>query len=284
MFRCGLGLVLTVAAPLIGGCGSLPSGDHWGEGAIWPVSGQRIVKAAKDALLDPQTWVPAAGAFVFAIDDWGHKASDWATEHTPIFGSQEDARKASDDLLWISSAEVMVTVLATPGGDAPQEWVIAKAKDLTVGFGTLGVNGLTGELLKGAVGRDRPNGGVGTSFPSGAQLGGFCCGHPFQQQPRLHRHAQRHPPGLPDQQPGPDQRCGLGPSRGQGPLSFRCPGRCCPGASPHGLHLRCLHGPSWEQPHRRRDHAPGWRRSLKRGLSLLTERPGYSTSVQACPR
>ena len=145
----------------------------WGDDAIWPVDGHRIVKAARDALLDPQTWIPAAGALVFAIDDWDQKVSDWAADHTPVFGSQDNARRASDDLLWVLTVEVPVTALATPSGDDAGQWALAKAKGLAVEYGALGVNGLTGEWLKDAAGRDRPNGGAGTSFPSGHSSGSF---------------------------------------------------------------------------------------------------------------
>ena len=165
--RYGLGLVLTVLATFIGGCGSLPGGDRWGEDAIWPVSGQRIIKAAKDALLDPQTWVPAAGALVFGIGDWDREASDWATEHTPIFGSQEDAEQASDDLWSILKAELLVTALATPSGDDPQQWAVTKAKGLAVEYGAIAVNGYATDWIKEGVGRQRPNGDDYKSFPSG---------------------------------------------------------------------------------------------------------------------
>jgi hypothetical protein len=33
------------------------------------------------------------GAAAFQIDDWDHRASDWAREHTPVFGSQRDAER-----------------------------------------------------------------------------------------------------------------------------------------------------------------------------------------------
>jgi membrane-associated phospholipid phosphatase len=110
---------------------------------------------------------------VFAIDDWDQEASDWAAEHTPIFGSQDNARKASDDLLSILMAEVLVTALTTPSGADPQQWTIAKAKGLAVEFGAIGVTGLTTEGIKEGVGRDRPNDGDEKSFPSGHSSGAF---------------------------------------------------------------------------------------------------------------
>ena len=167
----GVGL----AAIVLGGAGCTAQQGRpgWGDDAIWPVNGHRIIKAAQDALLDPQTWVPAAGALVFAIDDWDQKASHWATEHTPIFGSQEDALQASDDLWSVLKAEMLVTALATPSGDDPQQWAIAKAKGLAVEYGAIAANGFTTEWLKDGIGRERPNGTDRKSFPSGHASSSF---------------------------------------------------------------------------------------------------------------
>ncbi len=71
----------------ITGCGAMSNGRGWGQDAIWPIDVERIKRAVHDALFDWQTLVPAAGALVFAVDDWDHKASDWAIKHNPVFGS-----------------------------------------------------------------------------------------------------------------------------------------------------------------------------------------------------
>src|SRR5688572_24217814 len=73
------------------GCGTMPSGRAWGENAIYPIEWKRLPQAAKNAALDPATWVPLIGAGVIAAGDWDHNISDWATEHTPIFGSKSGA-------------------------------------------------------------------------------------------------------------------------------------------------------------------------------------------------
>lgn len=92
-----LGMVLVAGS----GCMSSSEGD-WGKDALWPVEGGRVFEAARDAVLDPQTWVPAAGALLIAcIDDADHKVSQWATDHTPVFGSEQNAERASNILLGI---------------------------------------------------------------------------------------------------------------------------------------------------------------------------------------
>ncbi len=166
--------VLGIALLLIGsGCMSSDGRPGWGEEALWPVNGRRIVKAAQEAILDPQTWIPAAGALVFAIDDWDRKISDWASEHTPIFGSQEDALDASDDLKSVLEAELPITALATPSGDDLEEWALAKVRGLVVEYGAVAAAGYTTQYLKNEVGRRRPNAQNRRSFPSGHSSSSF---------------------------------------------------------------------------------------------------------------
>ena len=93
MTRFSLIVGVTLAAT---GCGTLPDGSRWGQDAFTYFDSNRIAKAAKDAFLSPHTLIPLAGAAVFAIDDFDERASDWATDRTPVFGSEKDARDASD--------------------------------------------------------------------------------------------------------------------------------------------------------------------------------------------
>lgn len=148
------------------GCSTLPNGRGWGQDAIYPLQWKRIPQAAKNALLDPATWIPAAGAALFAIDDWDEKTARWATERTPIFGSQETADNASDVMLTALGAVTLVTAVATPGGDEPLEWSWAKAKGLAVEYGAVAANQFLTEEIKEATGRDRPDGPRDSSFPS----------------------------------------------------------------------------------------------------------------------
>jgi hypothetical protein len=80
------------------GCGTLSNGRGWGQDAIYPVDFKKIPRAALNALIDPQTFIPAAGALVFGLTKWDKKASRWAISHTPIFGS---TKNAEDDKLYL---------------------------------------------------------------------------------------------------------------------------------------------------------------------------------------
>jgi membrane-associated phospholipid phosphatase len=154
------------------GCGTLGNGRGWGQDAIYPVDLKRIPRTAFNALLDPQTLIPAAGAIVFTINGYDKKVSNWATQHHPIFGSEQNARNASDYLLYALDVDAVGTALATPSGDDPKNWVYSKAKGVGVeGAAELVTAGMT-SLIKDATGRKRPD-GAGKSFPSGHASGAF---------------------------------------------------------------------------------------------------------------
>lgn len=167
MLRVGYFVALIGCVLVSAGCstgrGLLPGGHAWGENAFeWDT--KRIGRAARDAALDPQTWVPALGAAVFAIDDFDERASDWATKRTPIFGSNDTADDWSDALSFVLGAETVVTALATPSGDDP---AVPKLKGVGVELGAIGLTAGTVGLMKRIFDRDRPNDrSSSNSFPS----------------------------------------------------------------------------------------------------------------------
>ena len=149
------------------GCGTLSNGRGWGQDALYPVDLKKIPRAALNALLDPQTFVPAAGALVFGLSKWDKKVSHWATENTPIFGSVQNAQNDRVYLEIPLYTEVFITALATPSGDDSKDWISSKLKGMAVeGAAELATVGAT-SLLKDTTGRTRPNGNGNSSFPSG---------------------------------------------------------------------------------------------------------------------
>jgi len=157
----------------VAGCGTLSNGRGWGQDAIYPVDLKKIPRAALNALLDPQTFVPATGALVFGLSKWDKKVSHWATEHNPIFGSTTNAANSALYFEIPLYTEVFITALATPSGDDSKDWVSSKLKGMAVeGAAELVTVGVT-SLLKDVTGRTRPNGGSHASFPSGEASAAF---------------------------------------------------------------------------------------------------------------
>jgi hypothetical protein len=166
-------LIAASTVVFLAGCGTLPNGRGWGQDALWPVDAGRVVRAARDALLDPGTLVPLAGAAVFAIDDFDERVSDWAAERHPVFGSMHGADDAST---WIRNAleiEAFATPLATPSGDTLKQWLPAKLRGYGVEVGASEVVGQTTTLLKDQIERTRPDHSDVDSFPSGHAVRAF---------------------------------------------------------------------------------------------------------------
>lgn len=165
--------LLVLMAVLGSGCGTMENGAKWGRDAIYPVQWARIPRAAGRALLDPATWVPAAGAAVFAIDDFDPKTVRWASEHNPVFGSKATAGDVSDYLRTALTVESYGTILLTPSGDQAGEWLFSKSKGLLVEGAAHAANGYVTGLGKDWVGRTRPDGSSDKSMPSGHATAAF---------------------------------------------------------------------------------------------------------------
>jgi hypothetical protein len=156
-----LGFALIIA--LVAGTGCAAAKRDLRPRDYWP-SKQEFKQSTIRALKDRGTWVPAAGAAVMAIDDWDQKLSDWAVENTPVFGSVDHAKEASDNLKTATSLSMIGTALAVPNG--PRAWELKPERMAIEIVGVQFSNGLT-SLLKSATGRERPDGSNNRSFPSG---------------------------------------------------------------------------------------------------------------------
>jgi len=155
-------------ASLLCGCASLPHDRLWGAEATAAPGWGRVVSSARAAATDPHVWAPALGAAVLQVGHWDQDASDWAREHTPVFGSTENARDWSDDLRNAATWANVATILAAESGEA---WTLNKARGgLVAGAAVLTTSAVTG-ALKSGIARERPNGANRRSFPSGHASG-----------------------------------------------------------------------------------------------------------------
>lgn len=154
-------------ALLLCSCGTLPNGRGWGQDATIKPGWEAVRESAVRAAKSPYTWAPLAAALLLQIDDWDEDISDWAADKTPIFGSRQSARDASDTLRNLSVAALIVTTLATPSGDSSNDWLAAKGKGFTVAAAANLLSGETTTGLKNWSDRTRPDGSSDSSFPSG---------------------------------------------------------------------------------------------------------------------
>ena len=130
-----------------------------GAAAGWP-DGGRLASAAVNAVRDPNTWIPAAGALIFGLTDLDDEVSEYAIDHAPVFGS--DAGSASDDLRDIAVASYVLTALV-----APSDSTGSRATGFLVGGATLMADRVLVDGLKRATDRERPDGSNNRSWPSG---------------------------------------------------------------------------------------------------------------------
>jgi len=161
--RCLSVLVALSAAA----CTTLPGGRRWGEDAAIAPGWPRVRESAVRAARDPWVWAPLAGAAAMQVDDWDRKVSDWAQRNTPVFGSQANATKWSDDLRSTSVVTHAVTVLLTPSGDSGSAWAVSKVKGYAVQLVAATTAIETTTAVKNLTKRTRPNGLDDDSFPSG---------------------------------------------------------------------------------------------------------------------
>ena len=166
-------LLIAVTTTALAGCGGLPSERKWGESAVYPVKWKRVAIAAKNAALDPFTYVPLAGAAVIAVGDFDHRISDWAVENNPIFGSEQGARDFSDVARDVLVGEGIGTMFLTPSGPGAKEWTFNKARGAVVGASGLLLTDFATSQLKDAVGRTRPDDSSDQSMPSGHTSASF---------------------------------------------------------------------------------------------------------------
>ena len=163
MLHYRTGMALCALGALLSSCTTLPRGDSdYQPTSRW----ERVRHAAVNAATRTSTWAPAAGALVMSVGDIDERVSSWATEHTFVFGSQEDASQASNDLRALACAGTMLTSLAVLPGVAPS----SKTSTVTKSFATSGtalvLNSAMIGFLKETAGRERPNGENTESLPS----------------------------------------------------------------------------------------------------------------------
>lgn len=167
MWRIAAGGSVLAAALACSACSTLASGQGWGATATARPGWERVREAAVEAAKDPWVWVPVAGALAFQINSFDRRTSDWAREHTPVFGSAENAVHWSDDLRAACGLMMIGTLIATPGGHDSGEWLLNKLKGGIVELAAVGATSVTTGMLKDTAGRTRPNGADDESFPSG---------------------------------------------------------------------------------------------------------------------
>jgi membrane-associated phospholipid phosphatase len=160
-------MILLALFLFLTGCGTMGNSRRWGEDATLVPGWSKIGESAYNAVTSPRFYVPAAAALLLSIGNADERISDWAMEHTPVFGSMERAGRMSDDFRSVSSYAMYLSMLLAPSGDEPVDWAVSKLKGALVQHAAFALNREVVDGIKAATGRERPNGDNHKSFPSG---------------------------------------------------------------------------------------------------------------------
>lgn len=144
------------------GCASTTSG--WGSKSTITPGWERISDAAKKAATSKQTWVPLAGAALFQIKDYDQQAQEWISQKALLFGNEQDAQDASDDLSSLAKVNLLATIFFVPTSDDDG---FSKLKGLAVSAAALSVNKGVTDFMKRETNRLRPDASDRRSLPSG---------------------------------------------------------------------------------------------------------------------
>jgi hypothetical protein len=161
-----LSLRVVACGLLAAACGVLPNGRRWGEDATLLPGFDRLGKAAKDAALDPWTWVPVGSAAALSIAGLDENIVTWAREHHPLYGSAAHAEDVGHVMRAMAQDAWIASLVATPSGDEPLPWMSAKGQAFLVEWSAVALTDEVTSMLKEAVDRPRPDGSDTNSFPS----------------------------------------------------------------------------------------------------------------------
>lgn len=149
----------------ITGCSTIATNESWGSQTTLTPGWSVVKQATKDAAMSPKTWLPLTAGLLTYATGQDAKISTWARDTQPIFG--KDAAAASSELRDSATNIYYISVVLTPGSSKPAEWLIDKAKGITVGAATYALTSEITDLAKERVGRERPNKENTRSFLSG---------------------------------------------------------------------------------------------------------------------
>lgn len=134
--------------------------------SLWP-SGEDWKRSIMCAAMSPITWVPLVGATIIWATGTDRSIVNWASETTPIFGSQNNADSDSTRIRNLLGGAATISTIITPPQMPDESVLVEKAERF--GFfllSTASAAEIT-HLLKLWVKRERPNGTNNMSFPSG---------------------------------------------------------------------------------------------------------------------
>ena len=137
-----------------------------------------LAVSAKSAAAEPATWVPLTAAVVIGLSGADNNISDWASDETPVFGSQRSAGDFSDYMRNSLVAGAVLSSIFAPDSDEHDGFPTRRVLTNALAFGAVASIVETG---KRTVKRERPNERDDRSFPSGHSATSFTSARLIEQ-------------------------------------------------------------------------------------------------------
>jgi hypothetical protein len=138
----------------LAGC-SITSEHKWGEGVTLTPGWVKFKHAAINALKDPGTWVPAAGAAFVLASGRDEELTQAALRENPVYGSKKEAADTSDEHSLLLDKIWIATMFAADSGE--QEWLRNKTTGVAAQVLMMNSAHWTTNILKEAIWRREPD-------------------------------------------------------------------------------------------------------------------------------
>lgn len=127
----------------------------------------RFPQTVYETIRSPLVWAPAGGALAVWATRTDHAASNWASTNTPVYGSRENASRASDIFRDASRIAHASTIALNLMFARDYQDLSIPLRQAAAGLSAVSATGLATDFGKTNAGRKRPNGHDTRSFPSG---------------------------------------------------------------------------------------------------------------------
>ena len=163
-----LRLLIIISCLFLEACSTIPSASRWHETAFI-------------SLREPEVWGPVVGAVLVKAQD--KHISRSAREKTPVFGSQQEADKFSEDAK--TALKQIAMLSAVVAGIQSEDVGDSMTRQLFATAFMLDVSNIAITEMKDAISRERPDASDKRSFPSANAMTAFAGAH-FTSQ-NMHR-------------------------------------------------------------------------------------------------
>lgn len=133
----------------------------------------QFTRSTRANISKTEVWAPLLGAVALTAIGKDQELSDWAREEAPVFGSEQSAGDASNNLVSALQVSALVSALFLPNTTTPDGLVRTNIEMVVIESVGTHINMAMTNALKEGIHRDRPNHVDRRSLPSGHTTSAF---------------------------------------------------------------------------------------------------------------